>query len=98
MTHLALLGGTRNPNVRTSVSLIGGINADLRETQLAPETTITKVSLIGGVSLTVPENARVEVKRFWLLGGKNIQRAAGDPNGPLVKVRAFGVVGGVSVR
>jgi hypothetical protein len=98
MTHIALLGGTRNPNVRTSVALIGGINADLRETTLAPETTITKVSFVGGVNLRLPENARVEVQRFWLFGGKNIDRPAGDPNGPLVTVRAFGIVGGVHVQ
>ena len=98
MTHIALLGGTRNPNVRTSVSLIGGINADLRETTLAPETTITKVSIVGGVNVTLPSDARVQVQRFWLIGGKKIDRPAGDPGGPLVKIRAFGFVGGVHVR
>jgi hypothetical protein len=98
MTHIALLGGTRDPNARTHVSLIGGMDLDLRETQLAPETTITKVSLIGGVSVTLPETAQVQIRRFWLLGGKHVRRPAGDPNGPVVRIRSFGIVGGVRVQ
>jgi hypothetical protein len=98
MTHIALLGGTRNPNVRTHVALVGGMSLDLRDAPLAPETTITKVSIVGGVDLTLPENARVEIQRLWLFGGKKIERGAGDPNGPLVKIRSFGFAGGVHVH
>lgn len=98
MTHIALLGGTRNPNVRTHVALVGGMNLDLSNAELEPVTTITKWSIAGGVDITLPPNARVEIQRYWLLGPKRVDRPAGDPNGPLVKIRAFGIAGGVSVR
>jgi len=98
MTHIALLGGTRNPAVRTHVAAVGGMNLDLRDQQLAPETTITKWSIVGGVHLRLPENARVEVQRYWIFGAKRIERGAGDPTGPLVKIRAIGLVGGVHLQ
>jgi hypothetical protein len=43
------------------VSLIGGADLDLSQAQLAaPQVTLTKVSLLGGVSIGVPPGIRVE--------------------------------------
>src|SRR4051794_36938358 len=101
-TTLALLGGTRHTGTihgsRTLVAVIGGMDLDLGG-GVSGDVTITKVSLIGGVDLTVPAGVLVEVHRFVLFGGKDVERdAAAGPDAPLVRVRAFGLVGGVRVR
>src|SRR3954453_24249844 len=102
-TTVALIGGIRRegglalgPRL-THTTLIGGMDLDRREAQFPPEgVTITKVSLVGGVSLVVPADVRVEVGGFTLLGGKDVEQRPDVPAGaPLVRVRAFGLVGGV---
>src|SRR5690242_4783291 len=92
-------GGTLDAKT-VSVSLIGGADLDLRETRLAaPEVTLTKVSLIGGVDLKVPHGVRVRVSGFSLLGGRSIKLdEPADPAAPTLHVRAFSLIGGVSVR
>jgi hypothetical protein len=57
------------------------------------------VSLVGGVSLVVPADVRVVVGGFVLLGGKDIERRPeSSTSTQVVRVRAFGLVGGVRVR
>jgi hypothetical protein len=101
-TTVNLLGGLRH---RGSIgrrlglfTLLGGL--DLELTEVPPEgAAILKVSLIGGVSLVVPADVRVEVGGFTLLGGKDVERRPDLPaTAPVVRVRAFGVIGGVRVR
>jgi hypothetical protein len=81
------------------VTLIGGMDLDMREAELStPEVTVTKVSLIGGVRLRVPPGVRVEVSGFTLLGGRRIELPdEGGPDAPTVRLRAFGLSGGVHV-
>ncbi|MER7440141.1 hypothetical protein [Micromonospora avicenniae] len=79
------------------VTTIGGADVDLTGGELAPETTLTKVSLIGGVKLRVPAHADVEIAGFHLFGGRTVQSGASSPSAPVVRVRAYGVIGGVKV-
>ncbi len=99
---IALLGGARSSKIgsrRTHVAAVGGMNLDLRDAELTGETTITKVSLVGGVSAVVPANVRVEVEGFNLFGGRNVERPADlAPDAPVLKIRAYGIFGGVDVR
>ena len=47
------------------ISIVGGTWLDLSQAQLAaPEVTLTKVSLVGGVRVWVPPGIRVEVSGF----------------------------------
>jgi hypothetical protein len=99
--HLALLGGfkrqgkwTPEPKL-TSVSPVGGVNLDLTDATLPAEMSITKVSIAGGVNLRVPADVRVEVVNHTLLGRTNV--ASGTGGGPLIRVHAIGVVGGITV-
>jgi hypothetical protein len=103
---LTILGGVRHsgrvglgPRLGL-VSLIGGMDLDLTDAEVpAGGVTIVKVSLLGGVSLVVPESVRVEVGGFVLLGGKDVERRPHpDPAAPVIRVRAFGLIGGVRVR
>ena len=59
------------------VTVLGGANLDLTEAELADpqSTTLTKVSLVGGVSLQVPHTMDVEVEGFRLFGGVRIEPA-----------------------
>ena len=63
------------------VSLIGGADLDLSQAQLAaPQVTLTKVSLLGGVSIGVPPGIRVDASGFSLIGGTSVD--AGPEPGP----------------
>jgi hypothetical protein len=60
---------------------------------------ITKVSLVGGASVVVPPDVRVEVSGFSLVGGRDVERVREVPaDAPVLRIRAFGLTGGVRVR
>jgi hypothetical protein len=60
---------------------------------------ITKVSIIGGVSVRVPPGMRVEVNNFSILGGRNINLDSPlARNAPVLRIRSFSIIGGVDVR
>src|SRR5215467_5569253 len=81
------------------VSLIGGADLDLSQTQLAgPEVTLTKVSLLGGVSIGVPPGIRVDTSGFSLIGGTSIDAGPEPgPDAPTVHIRAFSLLGGTRI-
>jgi len=81
------------------VSLVGGSRLDLTRAELAaPEVTLTKVSLVGGVRLAVPPGIRVQVSGFSLIGAGRVEAGPEPgPGAPTVHVRAFSLVGGVRI-
>jgi hypothetical protein len=81
------------------VSLIGGADLDLSQAQLAaPEVTLTKVSLLGGVSIEVPPGIRVDASGFSLIGGTSVDAGPEPgPGAPTVHVRAFSLLGGIRI-
>jgi Domain of unknown function (DUF1707)/Cell wall-active antibiotics response 4TMS YvqF len=83
-----------------AISLVGGARLDLSQAQLAaPEVTLTKVSLVGGTSVEVPQGVRVQVSGFSLVGGTSIDGGPEPgPDAPIVRIRAFALVGGVRIR
>jgi hypothetical protein len=81
------------------IALLGGMDLDLSQAELSgPRLDIVKVSLLGGVDLVVPEDVRVEVGGFVLLGGKDVERHPASSAARIVRVRAYGLIGGVRVR
>src|SRR3954470_17847785 len=64
--HIKLMGGLRRAGTfvldlkTTLITLIGGMDLDLTQADVPDGATITKVSLIGGVSLTVPPGTGVD--------------------------------------
>ena len=105
-TRLALLGGVRLagrlrlPRRLVHIALLGGMNLDFSGADFpAGQSEIVKVSLLGGVHLVVPADIRVEVGGFVLFGGKDIERRPESAAGTqIVRVRAFGLIGGIRVR
>ncbi|TCR26283.1 hypothetical protein EV578_101230 [Streptomyces sp. BK205] len=100
---VSLIGGHRlkgeSLSERTlTASLIGGADIDLTDIDIpdGAELRITKLSLIGGVSLKVRPDVRVEVHGIRLGGVKD--EGPTEPGGPTVRIDAWGLIGGVSVR
>jgi hypothetical protein len=81
------------------VSLIGGAHLDLSQAQLAaPEVTLTKVSLLGGVSVSVPPGIRVDASGFSLIGGTSVDAVPEPgPGAPTVHIRAYSLLGGTRI-
>jgi hypothetical protein len=103
--HVTPLGGMRRsgawrvPATTTAVTLIGGADLDLRDAELAaPVVTVTKISLIGGMRVTVPPGVRVEVSGFSLIGGKRVTDAPAPAGAPTLRLRGFSLIGGIRVR
>jgi hypothetical protein len=84
----------------SAVSIMGGMNVDLRQAELEePEVTITVVSVMGGANIIVPEGVEVELTGIAIMGGKSYRpgKQSPPPGAPLVRVRVFSLMGGVSV-
>jgi Domain of unknown function (DUF1707)/Cell wall-active antibiotics response 4TMS YvqF len=82
------------------ITVMGGANIDLRQAELdEPEATITIVSLMGGANVVVPEGVDVELTGISIMGGKGYRPGAKapPPGAPFVRVRAFTLMGGVTV-
>ncbi|MGI9004518.1 MAG: DUF1707 SHOCT-like domain-containing protein [Pseudonocardia sp.] len=103
---VALIGGStvagrwRLSGTMTSVSVMGGSTLDLREVELdGAQVTITTVALMGGDDIYVPDGVEVEVTGFALLGGNDEHgmTTAVHPGAPVVRIRAFALMGGVDV-
>jgi hypothetical protein len=60
--------------------------------------TVTKISLIGGMHVTVPPGVRVEVSGFSLIGGKRVTDAPAPAGAPTLRLRGFSLIGGIRVR
>jgi hypothetical protein len=103
--YVSLLGGIKRrgrwemPKDMRMIGVLGGANFDLTEAVLPEAPVLTKFSLIGGVSLRVPQDVDVVVEGGRLFGGVKI--APADREGPAritFKVREFSLAGGVSVE
>jgi hypothetical protein len=103
---VALLGGLRiegKPRLGdrlVRIAVIGGMDLDLAGAEfVGGKLTIVKVSLIGGLSLRVPADARITVHGF-AIGGRSVERGSGgdSPTGPQISIWSFGILGGTKVR
>ena len=104
--HVMPIGGIqrrgrwRVPDRLTMVGVIGGADLDLTGAELTgDEATIDAFWAIGGIELTVPDGIDVEVSGFTLIGGVDDQgRRQLLPGSPRIRVRQFGLIGGLSIR
>lgn len=103
--HLALLGGFaregawRLPRRTIAISLVGGVDLDFTQAVLPEgESAVIKVSLVGGVKLTVPADVNVVIDGFNLIGSRSTGTVPSIAGAPTVRVRAYGIVGGVKLH
>lgn len=104
---IALMGGVERrgrwrPAARSiAVAVMGGIDLDLRDATIEDdELVITAFALMGGVDVIVPEGVEVQLSGFAIMGGNDHSPGTEPvrPGTPVVRVRAFALMGGVGVN
>jgi hypothetical protein len=82
------------------VDVMGGSDLDLRGASFpAGEANVTAIAVMGGSTIWVPEGARVELSGFALMGGNSNRVPAGvASSGPLIRIKAWSLMGGIDVR
>jgi hypothetical protein len=82
------------------LAMMGGGEIDLREAEFAEgEVTITAFAVMGGISITVSEDAEVVVNGVGIMGGFDHRTSGpGRPGGPRVTVNGLAFWGGVEVK
>jgi DUF1707 SHOCT-like domain len=105
-TLIAVMSGSvrrgrwRVPARLRAFALMGGVEIDLREAEFtSPVTDIYAVAVMGGVVVRVPPHVRVETEGMAIMGGFDDQvrlPEAGGASAPVVRLRGFALMGGVS--
>ncbi|MGH2945878.1 MAG: DUF1707 SHOCT-like domain-containing protein [Solirubrobacteraceae bacterium] len=104
---VALMGGADRrgrwrPAPRTKVvAVMGGADIDLREARIEGSVVeVVAVAVMGGIDVIVPEDVEVELGGFALMGANESPRDPGPTHdgAPLVRIRAFSLMGGVSAK
>jgi hypothetical protein len=103
---IAILGGFVRkgdwvaPPELNAVAILGGGEIDLRDAQFTERTvTINAVTIMGGIQITVPEDADVQVNGIGIMGGFDHSAAgAGRPGGPRIVINGLAFWGGVQVQ
>ena len=94
--------GRWRPEERTTaVAVMGGCTLDLRAAEIeGPEIAVTAVAVMGGIDVIVPEGIEVELTGIAIMGGKQcrVKDVRPAPGTPIVRVRAFALMGSVMVR
>jgi hypothetical protein len=101
LSGLSRRGRWRLASDTVAVAFLGGIDLDLREAEIeAAESQLTLYTVLGGADLKVPEGVDLEVSGFSILGGKDVRggRRPVSPGAPRLTVRAYTLLGGVSVK
>ena len=94
--------GRWQPAERGAVlSVMGGVDLDLRDAELTqPVTTIRVIAVMGGVKVLVPDGVDVQVSKLAIMGGNDVQLGAGQPTpgAPVVHLRLLSIMSGITVR
>ena len=108
-SHFAVLSGLSRkgiwvvPKQLTILAMMGGAELDLRQARFAaPEVVITINAFMGGASVIVGTNVRVQMEGTGIMGGysgpSGLVEADLDDSAPLVRIKGFAIWGGVSVE
>ena len=88
------------PKTINAIAIMGGIELDFRFAHLtAPVTEIRILAVMGGVTIIVPPNVRVESEGFAFMGGFGTDVGESiTPEAPTIRLTGFACMGGVDVR
>jgi hypothetical protein len=106
--HVAIMSGFDRrgawvvPQHLTIVAFMGGASIDMRQAQFAgQEVVITINAIMGGADITVNPHTDVVMEGTGIMGGysgpSDRTPAELDANSPVVRIRGFAIMGGVSV-
>ena len=106
--HLAIMGGVERkgvwtvPEHMTITCFMGGADLDLRQAQFAArEVVLTINAVMGGADIKVNPQTNVIMEGTGIMGGysgpSDQTPAEVDANSPVVRIRGFALMGGVSV-
>jgi hypothetical protein len=106
--HLAIMGGLERKGVwtvpaqLTITCFMGGADLDLRRAQFAArEVVLTINAVMGGADIKVNPHTHVIMEGTSIMGGysgpSDSTPAELDANSPVVRIRGFALMGGVSV-
>jgi hypothetical protein len=103
---VAILGGFSRkgdwvvPPVMSAVAIMGGGELDLRDARFAERVaTIHVTAIMGGIEITVPDDARVEVNGIGIMGGFDHDAAGdGSADGPTIIINGLAFWGGVEIK
>ncbi len=102
--HVAYHGGVQDRpagplSAGRLLAVTGGVQLDLREASLSSQTVELRVgALMGGVDIIVPDTWRVDLQATALLGGAANHSQGTDPKGPVLRVEAWTLMGGVRIH
>ena len=94
-------GRWRIANRCTVLNIMGGSNLDLCDVELSGQVTeLNFFSLMGGGEIRVPDDVRVDISKFALMGGHVVRlgHATPSPASPLIRIRLVSIMGGAQVR
>ena len=104
---VAIMGGaTRRGRWRpaprsTALAVMGGCEIDLRHVDVeGGEIHVRAIAVMGGIEILVPDGWEVELSGLAVMGGKEakVRDAPPRPGAPVVRVRAYALMGGVEVK
>ncbi|MCR1834734.1 cell wall-active antibiotics response protein [Oceanobacillus caeni] len=82
------------------VTIMGGVEIDLRDAVIAEGAMLDFTSILGGISIIVSENVQVEISGIPILGGwEDSTRKHGESEEVVVlKLNCLTILGGVEIR
>jgi hypothetical protein len=104
---VALMGGCerrgrwRPAPHSVAVSVMGGVKLDLRDATIeGDELVLTAFAVMGSVDVVVPDGVEVDLGGFALMGANEHRpgEAPVRPGTPVLRVRAFSLMGAVTVK
>jgi hypothetical protein len=103
---LAILGGASRdgawvvPPEYKAIATLGGIKLDMSDSTFAEsETVIRAYAVLGGMEITVPADAEVDVGVVGIMGGVDHgAEGPGTPGGPRIRIVGVAVMGGIEVK
>jgi class 3 adenylate cyclase len=82
-------------------ALMGGCEIDLRQAEIdGGVVTINATAVMGGIDIIVPDGIQVDLDEFHFMGGveTRLNNVPIIPGSPLIRVKAFALMGSVIVR